>query len=179
MKLMDSHGRKKQTNNRTAPIIAMSFEILIPTSQWLYFDIFQIAASGKTVTLQTKYYHLMCFVCPEHDRTWSFLDLLMASCNLAGCVDLPAHNVAVCMVESTPDLVRCLAKAELAELEGLVVLCLDLCTELFPRVCPEGADCWPGSEEVEFVIFVAKTEMAVWENYSNPAVGCRTGAAAE
>jgi len=58
----------------------------------------------------------------------------MASCNLAGCVDLPAHNVAVCMVESTPDLVQFLAKAELAELEGFAVLFWTSVLNSFPRL---------------------------------------------
>ena len=65
----------------------------------------------------------------------------MVRCSLAGCVNLPAHNMTAWMAESTPDLVRRFAQAELAELEGFAVLFLDLCTELFPRACPEEADC--------------------------------------
>jgi len=55
MKLSDSHGRKKQTNNRTAPTIAMIFDIFTTTSLWHYFDIFQIAALSKKRFRQSSY----------------------------------------------------------------------------------------------------------------------------
>ena len=65
----------------------------------------------------------------------------MAPSNLAGCVDLPARDKAVRVVDSTPDLARSFGQAEPAEPGGLVGLGADRCNEPFPKAYPEEVDC--------------------------------------